>query len=390
MGETRGSGPAPAVDIAMFSQVELVMSDGQVKMLPLRLPAPGQCAIIDWFNCTVHEDTFIRTAGTALFTPDDFIREASRVCETIFGFGVTGEHGKIMNFYKNSWTLGDGFGFLCYGGQRDTLMFVLNGTGCLNALPGWERRFYHFLTSVAIRPSITRCDLAHDDFDGKFINVEWAEAQWTAGNMSCGGNPPDIECLGNWRRPNGKGRTVTIGVRTSGKFARFYEKGKKEGDKQSPWTRAEVELKSADRVIPLDILLYPSDYFLGAYPCLAFLQTDLTTPERIKVKQKVATIAYQRALSVVKTQMGKYLTFFRHFFNDDQLLLATVCHPDPNVVPDRIKNTLKGINTCTTFMHDFEQQKLRPDAIFAMPWDAISWAIAQGKPTLTGGQWDVA
>ena len=64
-----------AHDIAMFSKVDLVMSDGEVKILPLRIPAPNECAVIDWVNFTVHEQTFIKTVretGQTLFVDDDF------------------------------------------------------------------------------------------------------------------------------------------------------------------------------------------------------------------------------------------------------------------------------------------------------------------------------
>ncbi|MBL0230432.1 MAG: replication initiation factor domain-containing protein [Moraxellaceae bacterium] len=120
------------------------------------------------------------------------------------------------------------------------LMIVLNGSGCLHAAEGWERRLYQFLTNTAKRPQLTRIDLAHDDFESKFITPQWAEAQWIEGNMSLSANAPNIEKRGNWHRPNGRGRTLYIGSRESGKFARFYEKGKKEGDIESAWTRAEI------------------------------------------------------------------------------------------------------------------------------------------------------
>ena len=109
---------------------------------------------------------------------------------------------------------------------------------------------------------------------------------------------------------------------------------------ESAWTRAEIELKSSDRLIPLDILLTPSDYFLGTYPCLAFLKSEITTPERIKVKQKAASITFERSIEIVKTQMGAYITFLRNYFNDDDKFLAKISHPDPEIVPKRLKQTL--------------------------------------------------
>jgi phage replication initiation protein len=390
MGETLGCGSAKAHDIAKMQNVELVMSDGQVKIMPTRIPAVGHCAVIDWVNLTVHQDTFLATSGECLFDAQDYVIEASRLCHKIFGFGVTAEYGKILNFYKNSWVLGDGFGFVCYGGQRDTLMIVLNGSGCLHAAEGWERRLYQFLTTTAKRPQLTRIDLAHDDFESKFITPQWAEAQWVEGNMSLCANAPNIEKRGNWHRPNGRGRTLYIGSRESGKYARFYDKGKKEGDKESLWTRAEIELKSSDRLIPLDILLTPSDYFLGAYPCLAFLKSEITTPERIKVKQKAASITFERSVEILKTQMGAYITFLRNYFNDDDKFLAKISHPDPEIVPKRLKQTLKDLNTCGKFAHELERLKLSALAAISKPILEVDWSLVDGRPTLTGGQWDLA
>ena len=391
MGETLGGCSEKARDLAKLQNVELVMSDGQVKILPTRIPTVGHCAVIDWINLTVHEDTFLKTSGKHLFDSLDYVYEASRVFESILGFGITADNQKIMNFYKNSWVLGDGFGFICHGGQANTLMLVLNGAGCLNAREGWERRLYQFLTSrSATRPQLTRVDLAHDDFDSKYISPEWAENQWIEGNMSLCANAPNIEKRGNWHRPNGRGRTLYVGSRESGKFARFYEKGRKEGDKESLWTRAEIELKSSDRLIPLDILLYPSDYFLGTYPCLAFLKSELTTPERIKVKEKSATITFNRALEVLKKQYGKYITFMRRYFDNDELFLAKISHHDKNIVPARLEAPLRGLNTCGSFLHEFEQLRLSALAAMSKPVSDVDWLLVKGKPTLKGGEWELA
>ena len=38
-----------------------------------------------------------------------------------------------------------------------------------------------------------------------------------------------VSDAGNWKRPNGKGRTLYIGCRESGKSCRIYEKGKEQG-----------------------------------------------------------------------------------------------------------------------------------------------------------------
>lgn len=250
-----------------LGEVELVMTDsGKIKSVMVRRPSAAQTCVIDWINFSVLEDTWFRTAREQLITDDQIIVEASRQLEKIFGFGITSNRGKGMNFYRDSWVLGDDMGFVCFGGQRSTMLITLTGQGCLNAVVGWEKRLYDFLTKTAIRPTISRIDLAHDDLDGSYLSVDWAEKQWWDHGYSFkqGGRPPEIQEIGNWKRPSGKGRTLAIGQRSSSKYCRFYEKGKKEGDKLSLWCRCEIEFKNTNTIIRPDVLLDPSSFFVGA------------------------------------------------------------------------------------------------------------------------------
>ncbi|MNR75988.1 Replication initiation factor [compost metagenome] len=337
---------------AKTEMVELVMTDsGEVKQVMVRIPTEGQCAVIDWVNFTVLEDTWFRSARETLIDDEAIVMEASRQLEKIFGFGVTSHRDRGMNFYRDSWVLGDDFGFVCFGGQRQTMLVTLTGQGCANAIAGWENRLYDFLTTTAIRPVISRIDLAHDDFDGSYLSVDWAEKTWITGGFSAstGGEPPSIERIGNWHRPSGKGRTLTIGRRTSGKFTRFYEKGKKEGCKASPWLRAEVEFKSSDRIIPFHVLLTPSDFFAAAYPCFEeFAHVD--TPQRVPVKQKTAEIVIDACIEVTRHQFGKYIRVFRELYGD-KAALDMISSPDKNAWPKRMKPLTSNAHTGGESMH---------------------------------------
>lgn len=321
-----------------IGDVALVMTDsGKTKTVMRRLPVKGQICLIDWINFSVLEDTFIKTARQPLVTCDQFIEEASRQFEKIFGFGITLKRDRGMNFYRESWVLGDGMGFVCFGGQRSTMLVTLSGQGCQNALTGWENRLFHFLTKIATRPSISRIDLAHDDFDGAYLSVDWADAQWEANGFSFreGGRPPEIQHLGNWKRPSGKGRTLNIGVRSSSKFCRFYEKGKKEGEKDSLWCRCEVEFKNTSMFIPPEVLLKPSQYFCGAYPCFAeFVRVD--TPLRMDVKRKAAQITVDACVEVTKHQFGRYIRVFRELWGDKEAL-DLICNDSEDYWPKRMK-----------------------------------------------------
>lgn len=320
-----------------LGQVELVMTDsGKLKTVMVRRPSSTQACIVDWINFTVLEDTFFKTARQTLVTDDQIIEEASRQFEKVFGFGITDKRDRGMNFYRESWVLGDGMGFVCFGGQRATMLVSLTGQGCQNALAGWESRLHSFLTNVAVRPSISRIDLAHDDFTGAHLSVDWADAQWDAGGFSfkVGGRPPEIQHVGNWKRPSGKGRTLTVGQRTSSKFCRFYEKGRKEGDKTSPWCRCEIEFKNTNTVIPPDVLLNPTGFFLGAYPCMAQF-VEVQTPQRMDVKKKTAKIVMDAAAEWLHKQAGKYLRVFREL-HGDKAALDLLCNSDEDYWPKRL------------------------------------------------------
>ncbi|MRW91027.1 replication initiation factor [Duganella sp. FT80W] len=321
-----------------LGEVELVLTDsGKVKTMLVRRPAANQGCVIDWVNFTVLEDTWFKTAREHLISDDQIIIEASRQLEKIFGFGITAKREKGMNFYRESWVLGDEMGFVCFGGQRSTMLITLTGLGCINAVAGWEKRLYDFLTTTAIRPSISRIDLAHDDLNGEYLSVDWAETQWLSGGFSFrqGGRPPEIQRVGNWHRPSGKGRTLTVGQRKSSKYCRFYEKGKKEGDKASLWCRCEVEFKNTNSIIELDVLLNPTAYFKGAYPCFSeFVAND--TPARMRIKERAAQITVDDCIEITKRQFGKYIRVLRGLFGDQEALDLITNH-DEHAWPKRLK-----------------------------------------------------
>lgn len=321
-----------------FGEVELVLTGkGEIKTLLVRLPSPAQCCVIDWLNFTVSEDTWSKTAGRTLITDEEYVEEASRQLEKIFGFGVTTHRGMKLNWYADSWVLGDGMGFVCFGKQNRTMLIMLSGQGCTNALADWEKRLYDFLTQVAIRPSISRIDLAHDDFDGSYLSVDWAYQQWKDGGCSFkkGGRPPEIQKHGNWDYLSGKGRTITFGQRVSSKFCRTYEKGKKEGDKESNWCRCEVEFKNTNTVIDPLILLNPSKFFVGAYPFFSAFSTT-ETPARMAVKARAQHITVDDSIAITKRQFGKYIRVFRALFGDLETL-DLITNKDENAFPKRMK-----------------------------------------------------
>ena len=298
---------------------------------------------LDWVTFSFCQSTFgDKYAALPPAMVEDAVGDAiqtwlDQLLFEIFGFGIASKREKGMHFNKYGFDLQDNLGIVLYGHNNKRITVQINGTGCALARKGWNEQLYKFLKVQAKAPKLNRVDLALDDFESEFVSVDMANDWDTDGMFWCGGRFSEINKLGDWKRINGKGRTLTIGNRSSSKFLRFYERGKKEGDSLSLWTRAELELKSTDRYLPLDVLLSPSTNFKGAYPALEALcnsLADFVAPEKCRLIEKQATINSDKALSILKHQFGKYIRQFRKYINDEVLL--DLIQSDKDVVPKRL------------------------------------------------------
>jgi phage replication initiation protein len=224
------------------------------------------------------------------------------------------EYRNGMAGFTRSAVLADGAGKIAWGGesQRGRILFSLMGAGC-SMVKDWQG-LQSWLELH--RATIKRADVAHDDHEGKHINIAWAVDQYKAGGFNAGGRMPRSECAGDWMNGDGNthGRTLYIGSRSSGKLARCYEKGKQLGDAESQWTRIEVEWRAQDRHIPYDILTRPGQYLAGAYPCLAVLDQVQSV---IKTIVKAAQIVYEKAVENAKQHVGKLINLMMHVEGGD-------------------------------------------------------------------------
>ena len=327
------------------SACDTIVFDGRKpKLQTIRKPTNKQIAFIDWITVSFHVATinpkFIRTGQD-----DDEYMEMCRSAVmdltpslmSIFGkkYHITKQFQKGRNFYQYSFDIGEGLGFVCIGGQRNTVSITVSGNGLSMAQNGWEFQLFKFLEN-AQRGKITRIDLAHDDIKGEYLNVHELDKLESAGGFHCGGARSSVRHDGNWKYndPNNQGLTLYVGNRTSGKMMRAYEKGKQLGEANSKWTRVEVEYKSADRNIPFDVLLNPSAYFIGAYPCFDTL-FQFETSEKIKTKKKTAEVTLDHSFEVIKKQFGKYFAYFKKVMPLEEVI-ERVRHDDENIMPSRL------------------------------------------------------
>ncbi|WP_158248772.1 replication initiation factor domain-containing protein [Chromobacterium sinusclupearum] len=336
--------------------VELVLDDGQVKIVTVRAQGWGDdLAHVDQLTFSVHEDTCHVIAGHRMVSDDDFIATMSWKLEQIFGFGVCSKRPKGMNFYRDTWVLGQEdvcYGNLSFGGQRNTMCIQLTAVGCMAARSGWEKRLYDFLDRDAVNPRLTRVDVAYDDFAGEY-NVDLMYSDVQAGLFNCGGRNPFVEKRSDWDNPDGSGRTLYIGKRSNGKFCRGYEKGREQGCKTSEWFRVEVEFKNIDRIIPLDILLNAGAYLAGAYPAFERFRGK-KAPERITTIIKEAEHALDHYLHYAALQVGRLVNYMRDVAKwSESTIVETLARPGVGF-PQRLK--LANISADLgnrSFVHDY-------------------------------------
>ncbi|MDY6991060.1 MAG: replication initiation factor domain-containing protein [Pseudomonadota bacterium] len=276
----------------------------------------ASAAFIDWLNFTF---------GLEYYDGHhDWLYKLSDDLESIFGFGITEKRDRGLNFYEKSYILGNDWGFVCLGGNLDTALIVLNAKGCAASRDGWEEELHCWSKSVP-RFRITRIDLAHDDFEGKY-NVDRAVSDYDNGLFGMGGRIPEIQQLGNWRNVlSFKGRTVYIGSRTSGKLCRIYEKGKQLGDAFNKWVRIECEFHNKDRLIPSDTLLYPGNYLAGAYPAFFFISTRQS---KIKTLKKICELTYEKLVNTARQQFGRLLYYMTFVENSAQDIIDKLIVPE--------------------------------------------------------------
>lgn len=312
----------------------IIFGDG-VKTVLVRKPSDSEKCVIDWLNVTFDARQFYPKGDLSEKDAEKVVILAiGQRLKQIIGFGIDSENETGRNFYRRSFNLEHKSGVVCIGGQKDTVMVSINGTGCTYANYGWESLMFDWLNTL-FGVYITRIDLAHDMLDNPNITIDTFNYLHSAGGFCRGGRNPDIEYRGNWKSPNGKGRTLYVGSRQSSKFCRIYEKGKQLGDFNSNWLRIEVEYKSRDIYIPLSVLLNQTDYFLATYPCFSIIEdSDFFT--RFETREKNEQISFAQSIELVKKQYGRYLNFFRDCFCDDKLLLDILTDIPNKSVPEKL------------------------------------------------------
>ncbi|HEA3202707.1 TPA: replication initiation factor domain-containing protein, partial [Aeromonas veronii] len=216
----------------------------------------------------------------------------------------------------------------------------------------------HRVISVVPGLRITRVDLALDDYSGSVISylraVEAAEIgnfhpargtapKWMA--IQAGEFIPEVHNA--MRKRFGMiasaGCSFYIGSRINGKCARIYEKGKQMQSAEHPnWVRAEGELHSKDRQIPLDVLVNPDPYFAGMYPqfsiWLAAISENEIEPVRITTFKNKFKTCRDNAVTNMSKMAGRLVNWLKHVegLTDASIVRQLTAHLTPDDVPARL------------------------------------------------------
>lgn len=239
-------------------------------------------AIVDFLTVVLSES---RAAERGLAHLEDLL-------ETIFGFrGAVvngGYRAKRWQFYKQSALLfdreGEMVGRVGRDGNSETICISLSGTGT-RWVPNWERAKTQL---EHLGAKISRVDLAHDDYEGKRLNVRELRERARNREFMQGGTPPRWRFLDDEGAP-GDGCTLYVGSKGHKELC-IYEKGKQLGHKSSPWVRAEVRLYGKHAPVPLDTLTDPLAFLRGAYDVLAEVLLGVVHEDCTRIKTTRAAV----------------------------------------------------------------------------------------------------
>lgn len=216
-------------------------------------------------------------------------RHGARRVASLLGCLEVGEtEDKGMDYYQARTPLlcnGDVVGHVLAGSKNDqqsrTLHVNLHGAAFL---------YVSLEKAALLKPLIssggwiTRVDLSFDMFEG--FEMDAVRAAYLGGEFKVRGKQPGQREIGSWTL--GHSRTFEVGSRETGKVIRVYEKGDQlfGHEAADPWVRAEVEFRSNHRVIDLEVLDRPADFFAGAYP---FCESLLAEHQSAFIAERIAT-----------------------------------------------------------------------------------------------------
>lgn len=229
----------------------------------------------------------------------------------------------------NSRDTGEKVGQVEFGGintiRQDgtyTARIELTGEGCRQYEAGNgcdHAQRWSLLASLlgAVDARLTRIDIAADDYLGSWP-VSWALERYNDGSFDRRGQRPKARLIDDMG--NNTGKTLYVGSRKSEQQLRVYEKGREQGNVDSPWVRYEGEFHASNRrELPLEMLVDPAPYLVGTYPVLDFVGG---IGERLRYATEKLVANCMRAVKAFRHQYGPMLNALLHASGGDEATLS--------------------------------------------------------------------
>lgn len=335
---TGGEGKKEGVKFVSRRTSLPVMRNGKLVDELFRQPTEGNKAFVDQLTFSFDKSSLERIYKAHIpeapydlnFNCDlDCIIALQPLLYCIFGFACSHERNKSANFYSRSFNLGSEnicYGYVCIGGginasNAHSICVELTATGLCAADDGWENRLYNFSTLKEMSGfRYTRVDLAHDFLQGE-VTIDDALDLYHQDGFTISITKPRLRKEGyDWFNDTKTGRTLYIGSRQSSRLLRFYEKGKQLKMPDSKWVRCELELRSRDIVIPLDIVIHASDYLVGSYPCFNTIFSS-DTGKKVAVKERILQGHIEHYIKYLKIQGSKAVNMLKEFGKEDHEII---------------------------------------------------------------------
>lgn len=328
---------------------KLVLEGRQIK---LRLQADRRVyrtpVHVDWLRFTLELERCPLPEGDVLF-PSALVKEGLRRCKrdmvnasmglvevvtddedkaACCALGVAGDIVELLgedfsvnpqlqrgrDFYKYRWSITRNdvevgwVGFLASSNspsqraQALTVHVNMYGMACTFARHGWREGVADYIKARDGR--ITRVDLALDFFDGIPGGLDRVRDDYLNGAMAVLGKNPRCNMVGEWI-DGGRGRSFYFGSKEAGKQTNVYEKGVQLFGREDPsrWERVELRYGNKLRVLPVDVLTRPADFFAGASDWHAAILAENRDepmrgiPEGIPCRPRLAIETVQAELS---------------------------------------------------------------------------------------------
>lgn len=273
------------------------------------------------------------------------------------GFAVARDLRKGHDFYKHRIAIeraGAEVAWVGFGAsssspkqkaQERTLHANVMGAACTFADSGWRGRLARIIEDR--KATITRCDLALDFFDGVRGGMARITADYDSGLMDVGGKRPKCNHVGDWSAHSQGARSFYVGSKQAGKQSNVYEKGDQlfGVEAGSTWLRVELRYGNKLRVLPVDLLHRPADFFAGASEWHAAMLREAeaqAVPEPIKCEargavESVKAEAYRSAKWTFQTAGASVAALLRFVSESDLLSLASI-----NKLPRRLQRFTEG------------------------------------------------